>query len=369
MSRLIRANVRSWASRLSETKREDVAEDVDRLQDRADGGTERAVRQQRVDELFLADRDGRVGERVRAGDVGQQGVAGDRADRVSDTVEDPIRDDVADRDVREVVRDVAHQRRAGGRDGLLLGDVRRLVRHERDVGRRGLGGEEDRRARRECPGAQVARRGCGLRTSADADVGEIGAEVRLDPLPDGCIQRTAAAGGGDDRQDGSWKPTVGARDRGRSAHGRKRAQRTAGGNDAVEHAQGDGVGLTLERVARLRDRELRLHDRCVGEHDLGRRRPARRRFDRTYRYVGLRCALAGHEFECGPRREGRFRFRRGGLGRRRLRAVWEQWPGHRPAAWRRRARPRTPRSLLGFELGLRLDRCGRLRQGRRDRRR
>ena len=74
------------------------------------------------------------------------------------------------RDVRQVVRDVAHERRARGGDVLLLGDVRRLVRHQPDVGGEELGGEEDRRAGGERARVQVARRGGGVRAAADADV-------------------------------------------------------------------------------------------------------------------------------------------------------------------------------------------------------
>ena len=121
MSRLIRAEREAVRVEALGDEGEDLAEDVDRLQHRADGRAERPVRQQRLDQLVRADRDRLVGERVGAGDVGQQRVAGDRADRVADAVEDPVRDQVVDRDVGEEVRDVAHERRARGRDASAAG--------------------------------------------------------------------------------------------------------------------------------------------------------------------------------------------------------------------------------------------------------
>ena len=95
-------------------EREDFAQDVDRLQDRPDRSAERAEGQQLFDELQRGGWDRLVRERVRAGDVGEEDVAGDRADLVADGVEDRVQ-------VRDHVRDGGGQVRDKG------GDDRRVV--------------------------------------------------------------------------------------------------------------------------------------------------------------------------------------------------------------------------------------------------
>ena len=180
-------------------QRDDVAEDVDGLQERPDRGTERPERQELLDELRAAHGGGLVGERVLAGDDGQQGVAGDLPGGGRDAVDDEVGEEVGDLEV------------AVDGDGLLLHDVGRLVRHELEVRGRLPLAEEDVGPDGEGTRVQLGGGGAHLGALVHADGAEVGAEVRLDLRLDRGVHRRSGTGAGDERGDGRGDLDVPAR--------------------------------------------------------------------------------------------------------------------------------------------------------------
>ena len=153
-----------------------------------DGRAERAERQQLLDEPLPALRGRLPRDRVAADDGADDGVPGDRLD----VCDEPVGHDRAQRQAGDL--GAVHA------DGLLLHDVRGLVRHELEVGRRLALAQEDVGAHGERARLQRRRGGARVGTLVHADGAEVGTEDGRDAGLDGRVQRHARARARDERR-------------------------------------------------------------------------------------------------------------------------------------------------------------------------